>query len=62
MLPEADAAGAESARTRMLEALKRHRADLEVSAGIGVVGDPATATPEEIMRAAKRDLEARARK
>ena len=59
ILPETDAAGAEAARARVLAELRNHKAGLKVSAGIGLVGDPKTATPEEIMRAAQRDLEAR---
>ena len=61
VLPETDAPGADAARKRVLEAMHEFRSDLIVEAGIAVVSDPAAATPEEMMRAAQRDLQARSK-
>ena len=59
ILPETDAAGAERARVRALSALHAHREDLVVAAGVGLVSDEGAASPEDLMRAAQRDLEGR---
>ena len=62
VLPETDGAGAEAARERVLASLAQHRDGLQVRAGVGAVTSAAASSPEEIMRAAQRDLEARSRK
>jgi diguanylate cyclase (GGDEF)-like protein len=62
VLPETDAKGAEAARTRLLASLTEQPHRLELTAGIGMAVDPAHSSPEELMRAAQRDLEGRQRR
>jgi diguanylate cyclase (GGDEF)-like protein len=62
LLPETDEVGAVAARERMMQTIVDHPQHLKLSVGIGVFPQATVQTPEDVMRAAQRDLEARQKK
>ncbi len=61
ILPETDGTGALAARDRVVAVVAAHPEGLSVRVGVGVFPAAGVETPDDVMRAAQRDLESRNR-